>query len=93
MIVTRGQTMKKVKNLNKTKTIIAANLYDSQNYKVEFTHSKFIDAALQLAQEFPETFKILDSSFVHVTIQTIDLKHCFELYKYNEEKVITKVKG
>lgn len=81
---------KKIKNLNKTKTIIAANLYDSHHYKVEFTHGKFIDAALQLAQEFPDTFKIIDSSFVHVIIETTDLKHCFDLYKYNEEKVISK---
>lgn len=69
-----------------------ANLYDSQCYKVELNKSKFIDAALQLADEFPDTFKILESSMVHVLIQTTDLKHCFDLYKYNEEKVIYTVK-
>lgn len=70
--------------------MIAANLYDSTHYRVEFTHSKFIDASLQLAQMFPESFKIIESSMVHVVIAVIDLKHCFNLYKHNESKVITK---
>jgi len=84
--------MKRIKNITKTKTITCANLYDSQNYKYEFTHSKFIDACIQLSVEFPDTFKILDRSFVHIVIQTTDLKHCFDLYKHNEEKVIAKVR-
>lgn len=85
--------MKKVKNLNKTQTIITANLYDSTHYKVEFTHGKFIDASLQLAKMFPESFKIVESSMVHVVIAVTDLKHCFDLYKHNESKVITTVKA
>jgi hypothetical protein len=78
----------KLKNLNKTKTIICANIYDSNHMKDSYTHGKFINAALQLADEFPNTFKIIESSFSHVVIATIDLKHCFELYKYNEDKVV-----
>lgn len=78
----------KIKNLNKTKTMIAANIYDSNHYQIEVTHGKFVDAALQLAQEFPETFKIVESSFVHAVIKTVNLKHCFELYKHNEEKLV-----
>lgn len=78
----------KIKNLTKTKTIICANLYDSNHMKDSYSHGKFIDAALQLASEFPDTFKIVESSFSHVVIATTNLKHCFELYKYNEDKVI-----
>lgn len=84
---------KKIKNITKTKTLICAGLYDSQNYKVEYSMAKFIDACLQLAEEFPETFQIVESSLVHVIIKTNDLKHCFDLYKHNEDKVIAKVKG
>jgi hypothetical protein len=83
---------KKVKSITKTKTLICANLYDSMYYVTTYSNAKFINACLQLAEDYPETFVILDSSFVHVTIKTIDLKHCFDLYKYNEEKVIAKVK-
>ena len=85
--------MKRLKNLNKTKTLILAGLYDSQNYEVTYTKSTFINACLQLASEFPDSFKIKDSSLVHATIVTTDLKHCFDLYKHNEEKVILKFKG
>lgn len=84
---------KKLKGLTKTKTLIMAGLYDSQNYKVTYSKSSFINAALQLAREFPDTFKILEQSLVHVVVQTTDLKHCFDLYKYNEEKVITTVRS
>jgi hypothetical protein len=83
----------KIKNLDKTRTIICANLYDSHHYKVEYSMSRFIDSALKLAREFPETFEILDQSLVHVIIKTNNLKHCFDLYKYNEEKVISKPKS
>lgn len=82
----------KLKNLNKTKTLICAGLYDSMYYKVSYSNAKFIDASLQLAKEFPSTFEILESSFNHVIIKAKDLKHVFELYKYNEEKVIAKIK-
>ncbi len=83
----------RLKNINKTKTIIVANLYDSQNYKVEYSKLSFIDACLQLASEFPDTFKIVESSMAHVKIETINLKNCFDLYKHNEEKLITKVRS
>jgi len=78
---------KKVKSLNKTKTQICASLYDSNNYVFVSTRSKAIDACLQLAEEFPETFKVLESSLVSVKMEVIDLIHCFDLYKYNESKV------
>jgi hypothetical protein len=84
--------MSRVKNLNKTKTIICANLYDSMNYTSNYSKLKFIDSCLQLAEEFPDTFKIIESSFVHVVIKTVNLSHCFDLYKHNEEKVIATVK-
>lgn len=79
---------KRVKNISKTKTIICANLYDSHYYIDRYTASKFINACLQLAEEYPDTFKIVESSIVHVVIKTTDLKHCFDLYKHNEAKVI-----
>lgn len=82
----------KLKNLTKTKTIICANLYDSMFYQYETSNSNFINACLQLCEEFPNTFKVLESSFVHVKIAVSDLKHCFELYKYNEDKVIYRAK-
>lgn len=84
---------KRIKNITKTKTLICASIYDSHNYKVTYSKLSFINSCLQLANEFPDTFKIIDSSMVHVTIQAIDLKHCFDLYKHNEEKVIMSVKG
>lgn len=84
--------MNKIKNLTKTKTIICANLYDSMWYTSNYSNLKFIDACLQLAEEFPDTFQIVESSFVHVVIKTTNLDHCFALYKYNEEKVIAKGK-
>lgn len=78
----------KLKNLNKTKTLICANIYDSNHMKDSYAHGKLIDAALQLAEEFPETFKIVEASFSHVVIATINLEHCFQLYKHNEKKVL-----
>jgi hypothetical protein len=77
----------RLKKLNKTKTIICANIYDSNHMKDTYTHRKFIDASLQLAEEFPDTFKILEFSFSIVVIATTDLEHCFKLYKHNEQKV------
>jgi hypothetical protein len=79
--------MKKVKNLNKTKTQICASLYDSNSYTFISTRSKVIDACLQLVEEFPDTFKIVSSSLIEVKIEVVDLIHCFDLYKYNESKV------
>ena len=80
--------MAKIKNINKTKTIIAANLYDSHGKPKLYGHGRFVTAALQLAAEFPETFVIVESSMWQVIIKTTDLKHCFNLYKHNEDKVI-----
>jgi hypothetical protein len=79
-----------IKSLTKTKTIICANLYDSHYYSDSYSKSSFINASLQLVNDFPEVFQIVESSMVHVIIKTIDIKKCFELYKYNEEKIIHK---
>jgi len=80
----------KLKKITKTKTLICAGLYDSPHYRVSYNKLKFIDSCIQLARDFPNTFQIIESSMVHVIIKTIDLKHCFELYKYNESKVIIR---
>ena len=84
--------MKSVKNITKTKTLICSNLYDSTNYVDSYSNANFINASLQLAEEFPDKFTIVESSFNRVVIKVTDLKHCFDLYKHNEEKVIAKPK-
>lgn len=84
--------MKRIKNITKTKTLICYDLYDSVNYVSSYSNANFINASLQLAEEFPDTFTIVESSFNRVVIKVTDLKHCFDLYKHNEEKVIAKPK-
>lgn len=85
--------MKSIKNITKTKTLICAELHDSMHYVVTYSNANFINASLQLAEEFPDTFTIVESSFNHVVIKVTNLKHCFDLYKHNEEKVIAKPKS
>ena len=85
--------MKRIKNITKTKTLICYDLYDSVNYVSSYSNANFINASLQLTEEFPDTFTIVESSFNRVVIKVTDLKHCFELYKHNEEKVIAKPKS
>lgn len=85
--------MKGIKNITKTKTLICANLYDSTHYVTSYSNANFINASLQLAEEYPDTFTIVESTFNHVVIKVTDLNHCFDLYKYNEEKVIVKPKS
>jgi hypothetical protein len=80
----------RVKNLTKTQTVILSDIYNvSRNYSFAYRHGRFIDAALQLKELYPDMFTVDQEGISSVTITMIDgqLKNLFELLKHNEEKL------